>query len=419
MGNLYDSQSISNYNSNPPADDGSEVASNQVNWSKHKTKLADPVKTLAEGINSEANDTFGKLPYYATRSVSSADSLVAADDHKIISCTNSFTFTLLAAATAGTAFRVMIYNAGTGTITIDGDGSETINGATTVLLQKQYDSVELWCGGSNWLILTDSRTSYETAINEAKGADIASASTTDIGAATGNYVDVTGTTTITAFGTVQAGTEREVQFDDAVTLTHNGTSLILPGATNITTAAGDVARFRSLGSGNWKLVSYQFAASLSGARSLETEQATTSGTTIDFTGLPNGAQIIEILFDGVSVSSANDICIRIGDSGGFETSGYVASASGGASITNSTTLFPVTTAIVAGNAFYGSIVLALEDDSDNTWTLSGQLTDGTGTNPIKNSAGRKALSDKIDRVQLLINGAGNFDAGAVNVAVHV
>jgi hypothetical protein len=41
-----------------------------------------------------------------------------------------------------------------------------------------------------------------------------------------------------------------------LTLTHNGTSLILPGAENITTAAGDVALMESLGSGNWKCVVY-------------------------------------------------------------------------------------------------------------------------------------------------------------------
>jgi hypothetical protein len=94
------------------------------------------------------------------------------------------------------------------------------------------------------------------AINEAKGADIASATTTNIGAATGNYVNVTGTTTITGLGTVQAGTERTVTFTGALTLTHNATSLILPGGANILTAAGDSALFRSLGSGNWKCITY-------------------------------------------------------------------------------------------------------------------------------------------------------------------
>ena len=103
------------------------------------------------------------------------------------------------------------------------------------------------------------------AINQAKGADIASATTTDIGAATGNYLDVTGTTTITGLGTVQAGTQRKVRFTGALTLTHNGTSLILPGAANITTASGDVADFVSLGSGNWRCTAYTRSASIPAA----------------------------------------------------------------------------------------------------------------------------------------------------------
>lgn len=92
-----------------------------------------------------------------------------------------------------------------------------------------------------------------------KGADIASAATTDIGAATGNYVVVTGTTTITAFGTIKAGTHRWVRFAAALTLTHNGTSLILPGGANITTAAGDMMLAISEGGGNWRVPFYQRA----------------------------------------------------------------------------------------------------------------------------------------------------------------
>lgn len=98
------------------------------------------------------------------------------------------------------------------------------------------------------------------AINEFQGADIASAGTTDIGAATGNYINVTGTTTITALGTVASGTRREVKFAGILILTYNATSLILPTAASITTAAGDTATFISLGSGNWICTKYQRAS---------------------------------------------------------------------------------------------------------------------------------------------------------------
>ena len=95
-----------------------------------------------------------------------------------------------------------------------------------------------------------------SSINMAKGSNIADSATPAIGAALGNSVDVDGTTTITAFDTIQAGVERQVRFTGARTLTHNSTSLILPGSANITTANGDTARFVSLGSGNWYCASY-------------------------------------------------------------------------------------------------------------------------------------------------------------------
>ena len=98
---------------------------------------------------------------------------------------------------------------------------------------------------------------------------IASAATTDLGSVPGRYVSITGTTTITALGTIKAGTIKHVKFAGVLTLTHNATSLILPGAANIVTAAGDTATLVSEGSGNWRCVSYQ-RASTSPSASWET-----------------------------------------------------------------------------------------------------------------------------------------------------
>ena len=85
-----------------------------------------------------------------------------------------------------------------------------------------------------------------------KGADIASATTTDLANATGNYVHISGTTTIESFGTVSAGMRFLLVFDGVLVLTHNATSLRLPSNANITTAAGDRCELVSLGSGNWR-----------------------------------------------------------------------------------------------------------------------------------------------------------------------
>jgi hypothetical protein len=117
--------------------------------------------------------------------------------------------------------------------------------------------------GSAWAIFSSGGSftggTLTSALNEAPTVTLASAATVNIGAAAANTVSVTGTTTITAFDTIAAGAIRRIVFAGALTLTHNGTSLILPGAASITTAAGDVAQFLSLGSGNWRCVSYQKA----------------------------------------------------------------------------------------------------------------------------------------------------------------
>ena len=89
---------------------------------------------------------------------------------------------------------------------------------------------------------------------------LASASTVNIGAAASDNVIISGTTTITAFDNVNNGVKRWVRFSGALTLTHNGTSLILPGAANITTAANDTAEFISLGGGNWQCIRYTKAS---------------------------------------------------------------------------------------------------------------------------------------------------------------
>jgi uncharacterized cupin superfamily protein len=135
-------------------------------------------------------------------------------------------------------------------------GAAGLTGDETVAGNKTFSGNTIFSGNTT---LSGSVAMTSKPINEAQGTNIASATTTDIGAATGNYVKVTGTAAITGLGTVQAGTRRIVEFTGALTLTHNATSLILPTGANITTAAGDVATFVSEGSGNWRCAGYMRA----------------------------------------------------------------------------------------------------------------------------------------------------------------
>ena len=108
-----------------------------------------------------------------------------------------------------------------------------------------------------------------------KGSDIASSTTPALGAVEGLFHDITGTATITGFDTVRAGIWKFVKFEGALTLTHNATSLILPGGASITTADGDSAIFASEGSGNWRCHNYSKAT---GFPKVPTRQVFTSGS---------------------------------------------------------------------------------------------------------------------------------------------
>jgi len=84
---------------------------------------------------------------------------------------------------------------------------------------------------------------------------IASAATTNLGAAASENVDITGTVTITSFGTVAAGVIKRGRFTGILTVTHNATSLIMPGGVNYITIANDSTyEARSLGAGNWMVL---------------------------------------------------------------------------------------------------------------------------------------------------------------------
>lgn len=100
------------------------------------------------------------------------------------------------------------------------------------------------------------RTFNGYAVDESKGANVASAATIDLQntVVTGNLVHITGTTTITAI-TLPAGAERTLVFDGILTLTHSA-NLDLPGTANITTAANDRAIVRGEGSGAVRVISY-------------------------------------------------------------------------------------------------------------------------------------------------------------------
>ena len=138
------------------------------------------------------------------------------------------------------------------TMWVYNNGTNVVDAVTHLTSLTLGTDLALTEGGTGASTALAARTNLETNICK-KGTDIASGSPTVT--TTGNYFDVTGTTTITAF-VVDANRQFFCQFDGALQLTHNATDLDLPGEANITTAAGDVAEFFSTGSNDVHCVNY-------------------------------------------------------------------------------------------------------------------------------------------------------------------
>jgi hypothetical protein len=146
---------------------------------------------------------------------------------------------------------------------------------------------------------------------------------------------------------------------------------------------------------------------------LMTAQATTSGTFKDFTGIPSWVKRITVMFNGVSTNGVSPLTIQLGDSGGFETTGYAGGAVNQSPTYTANTvglnLMPtnIAAASVMGHALLTNI-------GGNTWVLSaGVQLSSTG---FLGAGGSKTTSETLDRIRITtVNGTDTFDAGTINV----
>ena len=151
---------------------------------------------------------------------------------------------------------------------------------------------------------------------------------------------------------------------------------------------------------------------------LDTPQASTSGTAIDFTSIPAGTKRITISFFGVSTSGSSQILIQLGDAGGVETSGYLGSAydSSVGTAQWGTTGASVCYNTGASYVYHGAATLVLENSSSNKWIITGAFARSDAA-VFNASSGSKATSATLDRVRVTtVNGTDTFDAGEINIA---
>ena len=155
-----------------------------------------------------------------------------------------------------------------------------------------------------------------------------------------------------------------------------------------------------------------------GGITLGTSQVSTSGTSIDFTGIPSGVKRITISLVGVSTNGTTGYYLQLGDSGGIEVSGYLSATgivTGSPSTANFTAGFEIAASASAATVLHGSIVLTLVNASTFTWACMGVMAH-SNTGQIEVVAGSKSTSAELDRVRITsVGGADTFDAGEINI----
>ena len=153
------------------------------------------------------------------------------------------------------------------------------------------------------------------------------------------------------------------------------------------------------------------ATSIQGTIVQGTAVASTSGTSIDFTGIPSWVKRVTVLFNAVSLSGTDNLLVQLGDSGGIETTGYVAQASTGTTIVDSTSGF-IMRAAIAANSQHGIMTICIV--SGNTWVSSSNLQRSSG-GEVSVGAGGKTLSDVLTQIRITTTGTNTFDAGSINI----
>lgn len=154
---------------------------------------------------------------------------------------------------------------------------------------------------------------------------------------------------------------------------------------------------------------------------LGTEQVTTSGTSIDFTGIPPGVRRITIMLAAVSTNGTSNLLVQLGDAGGFEVTGYTSGTTGISTTTvvavvRSTAGFILSPATAAGTLMHGSLILTMEDASDFTFSGIGNFSDASA-DYMMFCAGTKATSAVLDSIRITtVGGTATFDSGVINIA---
>lgn len=212
-------------------------------------------------------------------------------------------------------------------------------------------------------------------------------------------------------GVTLAGSGASLTALPAANLT--GTTAIANGGTGVTAVGTSGNVLTSTGS------AWASTAIPASGITLGTAVASTSGNSIDYTGIPSGTKRITVNVSGLSGAGNSIQIVQLGDAGGFETSGYVGVAvreggSGNTASSNYSNGFRLLGDGSAATTYSGRLTLELLDAGTFSWT--GTMLTGR-TDVYGNwGAGAKSLSAELTQIRITtVAGNEAFDAGKVNI----
>ena len=143
-----------------------------------------------------------------------------------------------------------------------------------------------------------------------------------------------------------------------------------------------------------------------------TAVALSDETSILFSGIPADVAEFEVHFDQATLDVSGNAIVRLGDSGGIESTDYRAghwrSATSGSSLTEFIVPIPVS------NSLNGVLRFTRMAAATNTWTAFGGFMLSTGGGPMV-ICGSKSLSGELTQVQIGITSASNFTGGTAQL----